>query len=58
MATGWQRDGSVNALFFRQVSGRFQLHDTYHFCEEFDFTVRKKDEAPQAKKRFDQLFGD
>jgi hypothetical protein len=29
-----------------------------NFCEEFEFVARKKEEAPQARKRFDQLFGD
>ena len=29
------------------------------FCEEFEFTSRKKADVPDAgKKRFDQLFGD
>ena len=30
-----------------------------NFCEEFEFTARKKaDEGAGAKRRFDQLFGD
>jgi hypothetical protein len=43
---------SPTTEFVRDVEGA-------NFCEEFEFTSRKKADVPDAgKKRFDQLFGD
>ena len=43
---------SSTTEYVRDVAGA-------NFCEEFDFTARKKTDAGQeAQKRFDQLFGD
>jgi hypothetical protein len=45
-------------LFFSQFSTAYQLLNTCHFCDEFEFTSRPKaDDAGAAKRRFDQLFG-